>query len=95
MTTTLSASPTERVIWVDREGGMIVDPGVPDQVAIVIDRAHNESNVALAARLARKVASSDHVYVCGTGAARVEFEREFVALTHHPERLVDVAPARG
>jgi hypothetical protein len=73
---------------------MIVDPAVTEPIATVIDRARDETDVALAARLARKVERSDHVYVCGTDAARVEFEREFVALTRHPERLVDVEAAR-
>jgi len=92
MPTAPSAPPTESIVWVDQEGGMIVDPAVPEPTAVVIDRASGESQVALAARLAQQVETRDHVYVCGPEAARIGFEREFVALTRRPERLVDVEP---
>lgn len=94
MTTAAHAPPTESVVWVDADGGMIVDPAVAEPSAVVIDRALGESDVALTARIAQEVEASDVVYVCGAQAARTEFERGFVALTHHPERLVDVEPAR-
>ena len=47
MNTALSAPPTERVVWVDHEGGMIVDPAVAKPIAIVIDRVRNETDVTL------------------------------------------------
>jgi hypothetical protein len=89
-----AASPTESIVWVDREGGMIVDPAIEEPTVVVIDRARDETDVALAARLAQQVEERDHVYVAGPEPERIGFEREFVALTHHPERLVDVEPAR-
>ena len=92
---TRPADHSERIVWVDPDGGLIVDPTMPESTAVEIDRVPGESDAALSARLARAVETSRHVYVCGADADRIDFEREFVSLTKRPERLVDVAPSRN
>ena len=39
-----------------------------------------------------EVLDRDQVNVAGPAYARTSFERAYVAVTHHPERIVDVEP---
>lgn len=83
----------ESVVWVDRSGGLVVDPGQGDEaVAEVIARRLGETDGQLAARIVAEVETSERVFVIGPAHSRLDFEREFVAVVKAPERLVDVDP---
>jgi hypothetical protein len=56
----------------------------------LLDRASTESPAAFEARAVHEVVDDDQVVVSGPAAARTEFERTYVAVTHRPDRLVDV-----
>lgn len=85
--------PRESVVWIDRTGGLVVDPALgAAAVTGVIERAPGETGAALAARVVHEVRTSERVYVIGPAPERLEFEREFVAIVRAPERLVDVDP---
>ena len=83
----------ESVVWIDRTGGLVVDPEQgEDAVAELFARRPGETDGQLAARIVQEVETSDRVFVIGPETARLDFEREFVALVKAPERLIDVDP---
>jgi len=41
-------------------------------------------------RIAREAAGCERVVICGPDAARIDFEREYVALYRRPDRLIDL-----
>ena len=47
---------------------------------------------AYLALVARALGDRDRVVILGPSAARLALEREYVAIYHHPERLVDEEP---
>jgi len=83
----------EAVVWIDHDQAVIVDQG-PDGPAAVelLDRRPSETESSFDGRAVDEVAGQDRVVVSGPAFARTGFERAYVALTHRPERLVDVEP---
>jgi len=57
-----------------------------------LGRGSTEAEAALDARTVDAVLDRESVAVSGPAFARVAFERAFVAVTHRPERLVDIEP---
>ena len=85
---------TEATIWIDHFQAVIVDrvDDRPETVEI-LTRGSYESEAAFEQRAVGEVAGEDRVVVTGPAYARTEFERAYVALTHRPDRLVDIAPS--
>jgi hypothetical protein len=44
--------------------------------------------------MVHEVVDEDRLIVSGPTNARTDFERAYVAMTHRPDRLVDVEPTR-
>ena len=57
-----------------------------------LDRAPGESEADFEARTVGEVVDEEQVVVSGPAYARTDFERAYVAVTHRPDRLVDVEP---
>jgi hypothetical protein len=78
-------------VWIDHEQALVVghEPDGAEMVD-VLDRAPAESEAAFDARVIDEVIDEDRLLVAGPEFARIGFEREYVAVTHRPERLVDV-----
>ena len=86
------AGPTGRhaaVIWLDRSHALVARAIAGRPEVVEVDRSFDgESSYLL--RVIHEAADSDRLVVMGTDAARVAFEREYVALYHRPDRLIDV-----
>lgn len=83
----------EAVVWIDHDQALIVEHGPDGRDSVErLDRARAESEVAFDARMVHEVVDDDQVVVSGPAHARTEFERAYVAVTHRPDRLVDVEP---
>ena len=81
------------VVWIDDRQAIITttsDDGHP--LVEQLGRGATEPEAAFDARTVDAVLDRDPVTVAGPAFARVAFERAFVAVTHQPERLVDVEP---
>lgn len=83
----------EAVVWIDHDQAMIVEQGADGSQSVeLLDRAPAESEAAFDARTVDEVVDDDRVVVSGPAFARTDFERAYVAMTHRPDRLVDVEP---
>jgi hypothetical protein len=83
----------EAIVWIDHEQAVVVGLA-GDHVDEVtrIGRRRGEREAAFEARAVDEVLDRDRVVVAGPAFARTQFEREFVALTKRPDRLVDHEP---
>ena len=82
------------VVWIDHDQAFIVGQG-PDgrETVELVDRVPGEGEAEFEARTVGEVIDDDQVVVSGPAYARTDFERAYVALTHRPDRLIDVEPA--
>ncbi len=81
---------------IDRRRAIIVDrdsEGI--ETVEVLERRPTETAAGFEARTVDEVIDETRVVVSGPADARTEFDRAYVALTHRPDRLVDVEPSRG
>ena len=92
---TRSARP-DAIVWIDRETAIITDLDPDGERAPVVEclaRGAGEPATQFEARALDEVIDDDVVAVAGPLSARLSFERRFVAVTHRPDRLVDVETA--
>ncbi len=98
MTDSRIHAPNERraSVWIDHNQAVIIDEGpmTSEPTLNVLVRASLEPEASFQARIVEDVADDARILVAGGSAVRTAFDRTFVAITHHPERLVDSAPAR-
>lgn len=86
---------SEAVVWIDHEQALIVaSEGDGAETVEILDRALIETETAFETRATDAVIDVDRVVVSGPADARTNFERAYVAITHRPDRLVDVEPLR-
>jgi hypothetical protein len=81
-------------VSIDHEQAVIVSrPADGPASTEVLNRRPAESEASFEARTADEVIDEERVAVSGPADLRTGFERAYVALTHRPERLVDVEPS--
>lgn len=84
----------EAAVWIDHDQAVIVEHGPDGQESVErLDRTPQESETAFEVRTVDEVLDQDRVVVSGPAYARTGFERAYVAVTHRPDRLVDVEPS--
>jgi hypothetical protein len=85
------AAESEAVVWIDHDRALVV-ASESDGVAIaeVLEREPTETETAFEERALEDVLEADRVLVSGPTGVRISFERAYVAITHRPDRLVDV-----
>ena len=90
---TTPKDPVEATVWIDHDQAIIATQ-YPDGTPLVerLGRGAAEPEAAFEARAVDEVLEIDRVTVAGPAFARTGFERAYVAVTHRPERLVDVEP---
>lgn len=82
-------------MWIDGRQAIIVGrEGEGDETVEVVTREPAETDEAFEARAVGEVADEERITVSGRADARTAFERAYVAVTHRPDRLVDVEPSR-
>lgn len=83
----------EALVWIDHDQAVIVEQGPSGRNSVeLLNRWPTETEAVFDARTVDAVVDRDRVVVSGPGYARNVFERTYVALTHRPDRLVDVEP---
>jgi hypothetical protein len=81
------------VVWIDHDQAFLVGQGPDGRENVeLVNRAANESEADFEARTVGEVVDDERVVVSGPAYARTDFERAYVAVTHRPDRLVDVEP---
>jgi hypothetical protein len=89
--TTAIPSVREAVVWVDHRRAVIVEQRARGRDCVeVLDRLPTETAATFDTRTVERIADRDRVMVAGPADARTEFERTYVAITHRPDRLLDV-----
>jgi hypothetical protein len=89
---TADGRPTHKVVvWIDHTQAFIVGQGSDGRESVeLVDRAPGETEADFEARTVGEVIDDEQVVVSGPAYARTGFERAYVAVTHRPDRLVDV-----
>jgi hypothetical protein len=83
----------EAVVWIDHEQAIITTrEGDGSPLVERLGRGRFEPETAFEARAVDEVLDSAMVVVSGPAYARTSFERALVAITHRPDRIVDVEP---
>lgn len=83
----------EATVWIDHERAVIVNSeGDERETVELVEREAGESEAGFEARAVEKVIDDERVVVTGPAFARTSFERTYVAVTHRPDRLLEVAP---
>ena len=83
----------EATVWIDHHQAVIVDREGDDAETVeILTRGTHEDEAAFDRRAVGELSGEDRVVVTGPAYARTEFERAYVALTHRPDRIVDVEP---
>jgi hypothetical protein len=86
----------ESIVWIDHERAVIVSPEVDASDSVqLLERRSDESEATFEARAINVVLDDDRVLVTGPAFARTSFERAFVAVTHRPDRLLEVEPQQA
>jgi hypothetical protein len=87
--------PDARVaaLWIDHDQAVILERALDDTDASEhLERSPAESEPAFALRTIHEIIDRDRIVVSGPVGARLGFERAYTAMTHRPDRLVDVEP---
>ena len=87
----LAATPGRfaAIIWLDRTHALVARARHGHAEVAEVDRAF-DTDPAFLQRVVHEAEGCDRLVVMGTDAARVAFEREYVALYQRPDRLIDV-----
>lgn len=100
MTTTPTADPTvpqatpSAVVWIDATHAIVASvesDGQGSTCEVTRGSLHESGYLE---QVVRAVGDRRRVMILGPDAARLALEREYVAVYHRPERLVDVEPAQ-
>ena len=83
----------EAIVWIDHDRAVIVNPKLDAAESVeLLERGTGESPAAFEARAVDEVIDDERVMVAGPAFVRTSFERAFVAVTHRPDRLLEVEP---
>jgi hypothetical protein len=81
------------LVWIDHEHAVIVSDETERKGTVAcLERDLNETETQFETRTVDRVADEEKVVVSGPASARTSFERVYVAVTHRPDRLVDIEP---
>jgi hypothetical protein len=90
---TEASTAASAVVWLNDHHAVVAGIGSDGKVTReVVDRGHGTELEYLAA-VVRAIGDRERVMILGPNQARLELEREYVAIYRRPERLVDVEPA--
>jgi len=84
------------VVWIGPDGALVAcrdEDGVADVRAVTL-RAEDPDDVSIyLADVVDAIGGARRVIVLGPDDLRLDLEREFVAIGHHPERIADAGSA--
>ena len=82
----------DAVVWVD-ERHAIVARSDDGGIATTEVRRVGQAETRFLARVVHEIGDRAHVMIVGPYPIRLALEREYVAISHRPERLIAVPPA--
>lgn len=86
---------TAAITWIGSDHAVVARRWATDEIDVAeIDREMADDGELFLARIAHEIGDPDHVLVMGTGPLRLELEREYVGVSHRPDRIMDAEPAR-
>jgi len=85
--------PESAVVWVNGRQASIARISPNGATSTCELERGLEGEPAYLAGVVRAIGDCERVVILGPGSARLALEREYVAVYHRPERLVDVEPA--
>jgi hypothetical protein len=79
-----------------RRNQAIVVEQLPDGEVLVgtVPAGHTADRLPYLARVAHRIGQPNSLFILGSEPLRTELEREWVSITHLPERIVDVRTPR-
>jgi hypothetical protein len=89
--TTASAVRPDAVVWVDERHALIARADIEGIATTEIRRVGQPENRYLA-RVVHEVSDKEHVLIVGPEPIKLALEREYVAISHRPERLIAPPP---
>ncbi len=90
-----ATAESEAVVWIDHDQAIVVANVLDGPAsAQVLEREPTETETAFEGRALDDILAADRVLVSGPVGVRTSFERAYVAVTHRPDRLVDVGSTR-
>ena len=87
-----TAEHAAAVIWLDRSHALVARAHDGRAAVTDVDRDLDPEPMYLH-RVMHEAADCDRLVVMGPDAARIAFEREYVAMYRRPDRLIDVGTA--
>ena len=85
--------PASAVVWINGRQAIVATMGSDRQIfTCEINRGLSPA-AAYFALVVRAVGDRERVVILGPSSARLELEREYVAIYRRPDRIVDVEPA--
>jgi hypothetical protein len=82
-----NAPATSAVVFIEASRAVVGRARGGDRVVIAIAR-RQEVETAFLGRVAHEIETADRIVVMGPSDERLALEREYVLLTHRPDRLV-------
>jgi hypothetical protein len=81
------------VVWINDLDAVVACRDTDGRITTcTIDRG-SEAELPYLNLVVRAIGDRERVLILGPGSARLALEREYVAIYHRPERLVDVEPS--
>lgn len=81
------------VAWIDRRHAVIARTDGRRPTSVTIVAGPDPTRRPFLARVVDEIGDRERVMVLGSDEMRVELEREYVAVSHRPDRLLDVERA--
>jgi hypothetical protein len=80
------------VVWINERHATVARMGQHDRISMAeIDRG-TEPELQYLAHVVHELDDQERVMVVGPGSMRLALEREYVSISHRPDRLVSVPP---
>lgn len=83
------------VVWIDGRHALVARTGSGGTISTRDVDRDSEPEMTYLARVVDEIGDRERVMILGPGSDRLALEREYVAVYHRPERLVDVEPAEA
>jgi hypothetical protein len=90
--TTREARP-DAVVWVDERHSIIARTDASGSISTVEIRRVGRPELRYLAQVVHEIGNRERVMIIGPADVRLALEREYVAISHRPERLIGVPPA--
>ena len=88
-----SHDPPDALVWIDHEQAIIATHDAAGSPVVErLGRGAGEAESAFEARTIDELLDRGRITVSGPAFARTAFERALVAVTHRPDRIIDVEP---